>query len=227
MQVVIIIGLTTREHKLSYNSQVRWHFLRFTRMQHEPEVGFNICIWHYILCLVWLAAGHCTGIGQSKKQTLITITISTTPPMVKCSYKRRSFFCEPTKVSISSWNWQSSNSKDSLNREETQSQQHCQRFQYFHWKLKSCCNFKGAREFLKINIVFQSIKTGKVVELRQFVFPISYFSGVTRMKKIWTNWIWTLFLFWLCSYLLCTQIEVWGSQPMFCRNCNRHVLAQP
>ena len=165
MQLVIIIGLTTREHKLSYNSQVRWHFLRFTRMQHEPEVGFNICIWHYILCLVWLAAGHCTGIGQSKKQTLITITIPTTPPMVKCSYKRRSFFCEPPKVFISNWNWQSSNSKDSLNREENQSQQHCQRFQYFHWKLKSCCNFKGAREFLKINIVFQSIKTGKVVRL--------------------------------------------------------------
>ena len=116
MQLVIIIGLMTREHKLAYNSQVRWHFLRFTRMQHEPEVGFNICIWHYILCLVWLAAGHCTGIGQSKKQTLITITTPTTPPMVKCSYKRRSFFCEPPKVFISNWNWQSSNSKDSLNR---------------------------------------------------------------------------------------------------------------
>ena len=55
--------------------------------------------WRALLVFgVWLAAGQCSGIVHSKKQTLITITLL--PFMVNSGYKRRSFFCTTQAVHL-------------------------------------------------------------------------------------------------------------------------------
>ena len=55
--------------------------------------------WRALLVFgVWLAAGQCSGIVHSKKQTLITITLL--PFMVNSGYKRRSFFSTTQAVHL-------------------------------------------------------------------------------------------------------------------------------
>ena len=70
--------------------------------------------WRALLVFgVWLAAGQCSGIVHSKKQTLITITLL--PFMVNSGYKRRSFFSTTQAVHLRR-KLANNNLKDLLNR---------------------------------------------------------------------------------------------------------------